>query len=206
MSFIFPHNNPDIAALNSYEGIIVLNDMIDNMRLTLEGNVYNPNCYLSKKNIVVQKTDVRLFEVYLEYLWAVRSHEYSLEHIEDIQDKMDYFEERAHSPVVQSDIKDNLQAAEELFLNLDKMMSILTLGELHILISKKNYFYACVEKISVAEKGVKETLKYPQPNFSEWFERQKLPLLDQIELLEEQIQRMGFCPVHNCKGNTNEHD
>tara|TARA_B100001029_G_C14896009_1_gene358146 strand:+ start:33 stop:614 length:582 start_codon:yes stop_codon:yes gene_type:complete len=183
-----PHNNPDIA--DSYEAINVVDHMIDNMRLTLEGNVYNPNCYLSKNGIVVQKTDIRLYEIFLEYLSAVRSHEYSLEHIEDVQDKMDYFEERAHGPVVQSDIEDKFQIVQELSQNLSLMIDKLVLEEACFLICKKNYFYACVEKISAAEEWIKEIWGSNLSNSNrEWFERQKLPLLDQIELLEEQIQR-----------------
>ena len=112
---------------------------------------------------------IDLHKLFLDYLWAKYSFKYSLEDIDDVQDRIDYFEERACSPVVQSDIEDNLQAAEELSQNLSLMIGKLVLEETCFLIKKREYFYACVEQVDPLNG--------------------QLALIYEIELLEEEIQR-----------------
>ena len=128
--------------------------------------------------------EIHLHQLFLDYLWAKWSFYYSLEDIDDVRDRIDYFEERACSPLVQSDIEDNLQAAEELSQNLSVMIDRLALEQTCFLIRKKEYFYACIKEI---DSVIKTLSIWGFCNLDT--KNEKLALLNDIEFLEQQIQR-----------------
>ena len=180
-SYILPHNlitEPLIYMIDA-------NDMINSMQSEIDVAEYHismgedPHIQVGE-----MRKQIDLHKLFLDYLWAKYSFEQSLDDIEDFERLIDYFEERAHSPVIQSDIEDNLQAAEELSQNLSVMIDRLVLEETCFLIKKREYFYVCIKRID----SVIEAL-------SMWdfcaldAKHEKLALLKEIELLEEQIQR-----------------
>ena len=182
---ILPHNNKNIAALSRYQAIGVVDDMINGMEAEIHAAewlvAFDEDPHIQVKEM---RDLIRLHKFYSGYLWAEHSLECTLEDIGDIESKIDYFEEKACSPVVKSDIEDNLQAAEEMSLKLDKMIDSLTMREFHILKTKKEYLYACIEEINSVIG-----------NLSIWgfctldAKNEKQALLKGIELLEEKIQR-----------------
>lgn len=181
-SYILPHN---LLRETPLADMIDIKDMIDSMQSEIDVAEYqvsmgeHPHIQVGE----MRKT-IDLHKLFSDYLWAKYSFYYSLEDIYDVQDKIDYFEERACSPVVQSDIKDNLQAAEELSQNLSVMIDRLALEQTCFLIRKKEYFYACIKEI---DSVIKTLSIWGFCNLDA--KNEKLALLNDIEFLEQQIQR-----------------
>lgn len=170
---ILPHNNADIAGLNTFEAMLAI---------------------LHRDDVNDSKEDKRLYSMYWRHLSDRYNYEAFLEWIQELEKQWKHFEERASSLVVE---EENFQTAKRLFRTFAYEKSNIYSIEFKTLISQKRYLYACVQTLLRANE------KMPLLNEIEFIEKriqrilvetllstdEMQALLKEIELLEEEIQR-----------------